>query len=152
MNEQLELDSLDRALEDVPTPSFYDNDGFRVVFIMLGAFCGALLRWKITVSVAAINSEWTRWSTVGINCVGSCLLGVIGGFGSRLPAPYSLAVGVGFCGSFTTFSTYAVDVVRLLAGSDVSSIGECLLLIFLSNVLSIGFASLSFLLVTRGLN
>lgn len=56
------------------------------------------------------------WGTLGVNLVGSLLLGVVLG---RSSAPgrgheVALLMGTGFCGAFTTFSTFAVESVRLL--------------------------------------
>jgi CrcB protein len=56
------------------------------------------------------------WGTFVINASGSLLLGVITGLGiyhglAKVPA---LVLGVGFCGAYTTFSTFAVETVRLL--------------------------------------
>ena len=46
-----------------------------------------------------------------VNVSGSLLLGLVLGAGA--PAGVGLAVGAGFCGGFTTFSTASLDAVRL---------------------------------------
>jgi CrcB protein len=72
---------------------------------------------------------WQGYHTAGINVVGSFLLGGITGSPvvSTRPSPKTgppsfgltprtkLMLGVGFCGSFTTFSTFSVDVANWLA-------------------------------------
>ena len=121
-----------------------DSPGLQVFFIMIGAIPGALLRWKINLAFGS-NS---RWSTVGINAVGSLILGAIAALGTTIPTPVPLAIGTGFCGSFTTFSTYAVDVVKLF---DANAPGEAVLAFFLTNILGIGFAALSFMLTKNGM-
>jgi CrcB protein len=57
------------------------------------------------------------WSTLLVNAVGCLLIGVLMVVINELTTPHRLArpfLGVGVLGGFTTFSTYAVDVQRLL--------------------------------------
>jgi len=51
-----------------------------------------------------------------VNGLGSLLLGwvVAGGLGAHTPLDVTRGVGVGFCGSFTTFSTFAGDCYLLM--------------------------------------
>lgn len=44
-------------------------------FVTLGAITGALSRWRIQVAFGAINIQYTKWSTLGINVLGSLILG-----------------------------------------------------------------------------
>jgi len=56
------------------------------------------------------------YGTLFVNVLGSFLLGLVVGFsvsGSLAPA-LAVALGVGFCGALTTFSTWAVDLWRAL--------------------------------------
>ena len=133
--------------ESGPTPQF-EADGWRVLFVSFGAFVGALLRWKLQALFNDINPQWTRWATLGINTCGSLLLGAIAALGMTIASPITLTIGVGFCGSFTTFSTYAVDVVKLFDGDKA---GEAVLLAVLSNGCCLGAAAFSYMLTKRGL-
>jgi CrcB protein len=57
------------------------------------------------------------WSTLVVNAVGCLLIGVLMVVVTELTRPHRLArpfLGVGVLGGFTTFSTYTVDVQRLL--------------------------------------
>jgi CrcB protein len=57
------------------------------------------------------------WGTVAVNVTGSFLLGFVGGLaltGDRVPAAWRPALTTGFLGSFTTFSTFSVETIRLL--------------------------------------
>jgi CrcB protein len=57
------------------------------------------------------------WSTLLVNALGCLLIGVLMVVLTETTAPHRLArpfLGVGVLGGFTTFSTYAVDVQRLL--------------------------------------
>jgi CrcB protein len=106
------------------------------VAIGTGACLGAISRYgagQMAASWIAKNPKqlepWRGYHTAGINIAGSFLLGGVTGAPvvSARPSPKAglasfgltprtkLLMGVGFCGSFTTFSTYSVDVANWLA-------------------------------------
>ena len=74
---------------------------------------GVMARYGLTR--LTINSEALIWTTVGINLVGSFLLGLLAAehWFSR---DVREALGVGFLGGFTTFSTFSVQVVLEVDG------------------------------------
>ena len=83
-----------------------------LLLVALGAMPGALLRWQAGVQLA----PWLGGSAGAdllVNVVGSFVLGFLAG-----PIPRRtglvLLVGIGFCGSLTTFSSWVLDVVKLL--------------------------------------
>ncbi|MFD3568555.1 fluoride efflux transporter CrcB [Streptomyces sp. NPDC058667] len=62
------------------------------------------------------------WTTFTVNASGCALLGVLMVLLTEPPAaPHPLLrpfLGTGFCGGFTTFSTYSLDTQRLLSAGD----------------------------------
>ena len=99
------------------------------VFAALGGALGALARWAIAEALPHSPGAWP-WSTLLVNLVG-CL--ALGGLLAVLLARYPhspwlrpfLAVGV--LGGFTTYSTFAMDVVRLTgSGHPVLAVGYVL--------------------------
>lgn len=81
------------------------------LLVALGALVGAPARYVTDRWVQATHGTSFPWGTFVVNVVASFVLGlVLGG-----PAPHAVAslVGVGFCGSLSTWSTLAYDVVRL---------------------------------------
>jgi CrcB protein len=86
------------------------------VFVAIGAMVGGLGRYALGLSVA--DAGWIT-STLLVNAVGS---GLIGGAlvlieAQSLPEQYRLLLVVGVLGSFTTFSTFSMEVLqRGLAG------------------------------------
>src|SRR6188474_2719194 len=57
-----------------------------------------------------IHTEALLWTTVGINIAGSFLLGLLAAE-HWFDRDYREALGVGFLGGFTTFSTFSVQIV-----------------------------------------
>jgi fluoride exporter len=79
-----------------------------------GAF-GALARYGVG-SLIGPHGQFP-WSTLVINIAGSAILGLaIGLFVRTLAVPMWIQSGivVGFLGAFTTFSTFSLDLVRLV--------------------------------------
>jgi CrcB protein len=106
--------------------------------VCTGAAAGALLRWRITEEAKRYGMN--PWSTMGINVCGSFILGACASQkfqNSKIP----LLVGTGFCGSFTTLSSYSVDVLTMLQKGQHARAGA---LIFITNAASLGAAGLGY--------
>ena len=85
-----------------------------LLLVGLGAVPGALLRWQVALHLGDQN--------LLVNTLGAALLGWLAG----LPAAprRQLLMGIGFCGSLTTFSSWMVDCVSLIAaGQAAAAIG-----------------------------
>jgi CrcB protein len=81
--------------------------------VAVGGLLGVLARWGLTR--LTLHGEGLLWMTVGINVVGSFLLGLLVAehwFGRDLRE----GIGVGFLGGFTTFSTFSVQAVLEVEG------------------------------------
>ena len=91
----------------------------KVVLLSLGGALGTCARYFVTVWVGA--PAWARGFPVGtfaINVSGSFLLGAAAAvIRERLPVEYGywyLLIGTGFCGGYTTFSTFEYETQRLV--------------------------------------
>lgn len=76
------------------------------VLVGVGGVVGALAR-----HAAGERLEREHADTFAVNVLGSFLLGAI--VAAPVGEPVALALGTGFCGAFTTFSTFAFETVRL---------------------------------------
>lgn len=78
------------------------------LLVAVGGVLGVLARFG--VGRLTLHHEQLIWSTVGINVVGSFLLGLLVAehWFSR---DVREGIGVGFLGGFTTFSTFSVQAV-----------------------------------------
>jgi CrcB protein len=78
------------------------------LLVAAGGVCGVLARYGI--GRATMHTDALIWSTVGINIAGSFLLGLLVA-GSWFSRDVREALGVGFLGGFTTFSTFSAQIV-----------------------------------------
>jgi CrcB protein len=82
--------------------------------VAAGGATGAGARWAV---LAVLPAGRFPWPVLAINVLGSFLLGAL--VAQRWTAPQQRlllhdAAGIGFCGGFTTMSTFAVQVADLL--------------------------------------
>jgi CrcB protein len=83
------------------------------LLISLGAAVGAPTRFVVD---RYLNGAWPR-GTLLVNLLGSFVLGVAAGYAvnaTETPALMLALVGVGFCGSLTTFGGFAAQTVDML--------------------------------------
>ena len=104
-----------------------------LLLVAVGAAPGALIRWQVGVHL--------HDKDVLVNVLGALILGWLAG--QPIQARRQLLVGIGFCGSLTTFSSWMVNCVGFLAAGDWAS---ALGLIGLTLGLGLGAAALGFAL------
>ena len=81
------------------------------LWVVLGAAVGAPLRYLTDRTVQSAHGTPFPWGTVTVNVVASLVLGVV--VGSSAGSALTAAVGTGFCGGLSTWSTLGYESVRL---------------------------------------
>ena len=86
-----------------------------VLEIAIAGAAGAMLRSIVDTLVRQRSNETLPRGTLTINVTGSFVLGIVTGLAlyHGLGADSRTVYGTGFCGGYTTFSTFAYQTVRL---------------------------------------
>lgn len=87
------------------------------LWIALGAVVGASARYFLSTYIGRHFSTVFPYGTLLINITGSLILGFFLVYASErvlLDPRWRLLVAVGFCGSYTTFSSYAFESFALM--------------------------------------
>ena len=97
--------------------------GLEFVFLAVGSVIGAFLRFKITESPLLFNT--IPLNVLIVNIIGAFILGifVIVSEQWNLDGRYSLLIALGFCGSLTTMSSFALDSSNLLDNQNYFALG-----------------------------
>ena len=109
----------------------------RTALVAVAGAAGAAARYGIGVAVGVRDFPW---ATLGINLLGSLLLGLLVTSAAERswPETATIPVAVGFLGAFTTFSTFSYETFALLRTGRTATAG---LYVGLSVVLGIGAAA-----------
>ena len=83
------------------------------LYISVGALMGAISRYQIDLWLRPRFEPGLPWPTLLINVTGSFVIGMLANLLPDRP-DLRLLLMVGFCGSYTTFSTYSLEIVTLM--------------------------------------
>ena len=89
--------------------------------IAVGAAAGGLSRFYLTIAMEHRFGTEFPWGTLLINVTGSLLLGFLVRYAvatPSMPLELRLMLTTGFCGGYTTFSSYSFETVVLLERSE----------------------------------
>jgi CrcB protein len=93
------------------------------LYVVAGGAIGTLARYLISVAALPISRS-LPWGTIGINILGSFVIGLFGTLTlahGRFPVSENarLFVMIGLCGGFTTFSSFSLQTLDLLRSGAV---------------------------------
>ncbi|MGB0403134.1 MAG: fluoride efflux transporter CrcB [Salibacteraceae bacterium] len=92
-----------------------------LALVFIGGGLGSVLRFLITRFMTSRFEYGLPISTLSVNVIGSLLLGLFIGFAHKNnwgESQYLILFTVGFCGGFTTFSTFSYENIILLKQGD----------------------------------
>jgi Integral membrane protein possibly involved in chromosome condensation len=85
-----------------------------LLIVGLGGFLGTISRYGVFILSAKYVSDKSYPGTLLVNLIGCFLVGILAGGILKNHQHLSLFLIIGFCGSFTTFSTFSADGLKML--------------------------------------
>ncbi len=113
--------------------------GLVLLIIAAGGVLGALSRYQLGRWWPTPVPQFP-WTTLGINLSGCLIIGCFMVMITERFSPHALVrpfLGTGFLGGYTTFSTYAVDIVLLSRAGHLVTAGVYLILTLIGSLLAV---------------
>lgn len=118
----------------------------QIIGLSIGGIAGTLSRYFLSASMNNLFFAGFPFGTMTVNTLGCFLIGVfivIIEEKMMIPADMKILLVVGFCGSFTTFSTFILEAAHLIRGGDsmraLYYVGGSLLLGFIALWIGVKF-------------
>lgn len=92
-----------------------------VIFIGIGGMLGSIARYLAALLLTKTTPSTFPYGTFVVNVLGCLAIGVIYGLSERFgwfSSELRLFLATGFCGGFTTFSSFAYENIQLLQDKD----------------------------------
>ncbi len=85
-----------------------------LLLVGAGGFIGSIARYSISLLIVRVQIEKAYLGTLSVNLIGCFLIGLLSGYMAKLSQHHTLLLITGFCGGFTTFSSFALDGLKLI--------------------------------------
>jgi CrcB protein len=93
-----------------------------LILVGIGGLAGSVLRYLVALFFARQAATAFPWATLAVNLAGCFLIGIFFALsekGSLLSPEWRILLTTGFCGGFTTFSTFTYESIRLLQDGEI---------------------------------
>ena len=107
----------------------------QLLLIFIGGGLGSLVRFALSKFIQENIDRTFPFGTLGVNVLASIVLGIFVGMvesKSLINPNYKALIAIGFCGGFSTFSTFSNDTLQLIQNNRIT---EAFLNIFLNVML-----------------
>ncbi|NDH77872.1 MAG: CrcB family protein [Flavobacteriia bacterium] len=115
--------------------------------IFIGGGAGSVLRFAMSKAMVAQGWLQGHWATLVINVLASfALVLIVDAYDDKSKLFYLLLLGTGFCGGWSTFSTFSYETINLIGEGRLT---EAVLYVVLSVILGAGAAIAASIWVMR---
>ena len=113
------------------------------LFVGIGGFFGSVSRYLVHHLFLKLIPNIAPSGTLVVNIVGCFLLGLLAHQTGKMSKEYHLLLATGFCGGFTTFSTFSAENINYIINDNMSA---AFIYMSLSLVLGLGASALGWYL------
>lgn len=89
----------------------------------MGSVFGGVARYSMASAITRIHGAGFPYGTLMVNLVGCLLIGLMDGLAdgrARLSPQAKMLLMIGFCGAFTTFSTFILETSSLMRSGETA--------------------------------
>ena len=118
------------------------------IFIVgIGSFIGGAIRYIISTLMKTSCNTFLPWGTLAVNLIGCFIIGALYALFSKHTSTSNslfLLLTTGFCGGFTTFSTFANESLQMLQNGNI---GGFITYILLSLIAGLALVALGYWII-----
>ena len=110
-----------------------------VILVGIGGFLGSIARYLAASFITKTISSAFPYGTFVVNIIGCLMIGIIFGLWQRfewLAPEWRFFLATGFCGGFTTFSSFAFENIILLLDKDYLTFASYSILSFVLGLIA----------------
>ena len=111
-----------------------------LLFVCIGSFFGGGMRYLSGKGIAFFMNTQLPLATLAVNVVGSFLIGLLSAMAlsNNISPATKLLLITGFCGGFTTFSTFANESMQMLQNGSTGGFISYVLASIIGGLILIG--------------